>query len=129
MRSPVISRFTISRLVLAIAAAGAVAGCHSTGPSAVASVAPPPAPTPSGYATQPYTPQGFKLPEGSGCSGDIARWQAIQDNDYKSGNVNLTVYNQIKGEIASASAACAAGRDGEARQMISASRARHGYPG
>lgn len=118
------------RLTLALAAlaAGALAGCHSTGPSAVAVAAPPPA-APSGYATQAYTPQGFKLPEGGGCSGDIARWQAIQDNDYKSGNVSLAVYNQIKGDIASASAACSAGRDAEARRIISSSRARHGYPG
>lgn len=83
---------------------------------------------PAGFATQPYTPPGFHLPEGAGCSGEVARWQAIQGNDYASGNVNLKVYRQIQGEIARAAALCEAGRDREARAAIAASRSRHGYP-
>ena len=84
---------------------------------------------PSGYATQPFTPKGFRLPEGAGCAGDIARWRAIQDNDYASGNVGLKIYTQIQGEIAHAESVCAAGRDGEARALVEGSRRRHGYPG
>ncbi len=83
---------------------------------------------PRGYATQSFTPKDFHLPEGAGCSGDIARWQAIQANDYAGGNVNLKVYSQIQNEIAHAAEACQAGRDGEASKMVSASKARHGYP-
>jgi hypothetical protein len=83
---------------------------------------------PSGYATQAHTPQGFRLPEGSGCSGDVARWQAIQDNDYHGGNIGLPVYHAIQREIAQAAAACSAGHDAQATAMIHASRARHGYP-
>ncbi len=86
------------------------------------------APAP-GYATRAFTPRGFRLPEGSGCAGDVARWRAIQDNDYASGNVGLPVYRQIQGEIARAEAVCAAGRDAQARSLVSASRRRHGYPG
>jgi hypothetical protein len=84
---------------------------------------------PKGYATQPFTPHNFRMPEGSGCAGEIARWRAIQDNDYASGNVGLKVYNQIQGEIARAESACAAGRDAEARALVEGSRRRHGYPG
>jgi hypothetical protein len=82
-----------------------------------------------GYATQPFTPPNFQMPEGSGCAGDIARWKAVQENDYASGNVGLKIYNQIKGEIARAEAACSAGHDSQASAMVSASKRRHGYPG
>ncbi len=77
---------------------------------------------------QAYTPRDFRLPEGAGCSGDVARWQAIQANDYASGNVSLKVYNQIQGEIAHAAEACSAGRDAEARKLVAVSKSRHGYP-
>lgn len=83
---------------------------------------------PAGYGIQAYTPRDFRLPEGAGCSGDIARWQAVQANDYASGNVNLRVYNQIQNEIARAAQACSARHDGEARRLIASSKARHGYP-
>ena len=81
-----------------------------------------------GYATQEFTPRDFRLPEGSGCSGNVARWQAIQDNDYRSGNIGLPVFHRIQNEIGQAAAACAAGRDAQASAMIRASKARHGYP-
>ena len=81
-----------------------------------------------GYATQPFTPKDFRLPEGAGCAGAVARWKAVQENDYASGNIGLRVYHQIKDEIARADAACRAGHDGEARSMIHASKRRHGYP-
>ena len=81
-----------------------------------------------GYATRPFTPQNFHLPEGAGCSGDIARWQAIQDNDYQSGNIGLPIYHRIQSEIAQAAAACSSGQDGKASALVRASRTRHGYP-
>lgn len=98
------------------------AGCNTTREA-------PPAPPVAAASTSPVTPAGFKLPEGSGCSGDIARWQAIQDNDRATGHVTDSVYTQIKGEIAQASSACQAGKEAEARALVRASRARHGYPG
>lgn len=82
----------------------------------------------SGYATQSHTPQNFRLPEGAGCSGEVARWQAIQDNDYRGGNIGLPIYHRIQNEIAQAAAACSAGHDAQATAMIHASRSRHGYP-
>ena len=98
------------------------AGCNTMSES-------PPAAPVVAIQTSPVTPAGFKLPEGSGCSGDIARWQAIQDNDRATGHVTDSVYTQIKGEIAQASSACQAGKVAEAHALVRASRARHGYPG
>ncbi len=108
------------RLALPLACALALAGCNQSAPTAAA---PPPGPV------SPVTPAGFALPQGAGCSGDIARYRAIQDNDLKTGHVNAKVYETIRGEIAQAESACAAGRDAEARGLIAASRKRHGYPG
>jgi hypothetical protein len=75
------------------------------------------------------TPQGFRLPEGAGCSGDIARFRAVQDNDLSTGHVNQSVYNRIKTEVDQAASACAAGNDGGARGMLTATKRRFGYPG
>lgn len=101
-----------------------LAGCNGTA-----------TPVSSAPASSSYTglapgvsPSGFRLPTGTGCSGDIARWQAIQDNDLNSGHVNQKVYDQIQGDIKQASTACAAGRDAEAQGIVRSSRSRHGYP-
>jgi hypothetical protein len=75
------------------------------------------------------TPAGFRLPEGAGCSGDIARFRAVQDNDLSTGHVNQSVYNRIKVEIDQAAAACAAGNDAGARGMLAGTKRRFGYPG
>jgi hypothetical protein len=99
----------------------ALAGCNASAPA-------PQAEAPQVVRSN-ITPPDFKLPEGSGCSSDVARWQAIQQNDLNMGHVSQAVYNEIQREIASAAAACSAGRDGEARAMVSASKHRHGYPG
>lgn len=82
-----------------------------------------------GYATQPFTPKTFAMPEGEGCAGDVARWKAVQDNDYASGNIGLKVFHQIEAEIARAQATCAAGHDRESQAMVRGSKRRHGYPG
>lgn len=112
---------------LVVAFAIGLAACNSTQPQATVAAAP--APRADSYASTPVTPQGFRLPEGSGCQGEIARWAAIQENDYKTGNVGKPVYDQIQGEIAQARAACDAGNSGQASALVRASRARHGYPG
>ncbi|MFV0280274.1 MAG: hypothetical protein ACK5JM_05875 [Rhodoblastus sp.] len=80
-------------------------------------------------ARSPLTPQGFKLPDGAGCSGAIARYRAVIANDRATGNVNESVYKQIDSEISGASAACSSGQDGEAMRLLAASKTRHGYPG
>ena len=115
--------------VLAITAA--LAGCNAGAqpPAAQASAAQPSATQPSAVpAYSRFTPPDFQLPQGAGCSGDVARWQAIQENDKQMGHVTADVYAQIQGEISQAASACQAGRNGEARAMVSASKHRHGYP-
>ena len=100
--------------------ASVVAGCNS---------APPPQPVaPQGPGSRSVTPGGFKLPEGSGCSGSIARYRAIMDNDLAMGHVNQSVYNQIQNEIGEAERSCSAGQEARALTLVHASKARHGYP-
>ena len=68
------------------------------------------------------------LTAGDGCSGVIARYRAVQDNDLSMGHVAKSVYAQIKREIEAAEQVCSAGQDAKATAMIRASQARHGYP-
>lgn len=113
--------------IVAFGFALALAACNSpqqaSAPQAAAPVADAYRGTPAGV-----TPQGFRLPEGTGCQGDVARWAAIQDNDLKTGHVSKSVYDTIQKDIAQARAACDAGNSGPASALVRASRARHGYP-
>jgi len=70
---------------------------------------------------------GFRMPEGSGCKGEIDRYRAVMSNDLAMGHVNQSVYSRVEREIGQAEAACAAGRDAEAVRMVNATKARHGY--
>ena len=110
-----------ARISFVMLFAGAMAGCNSAPqPQPVAAQAP---------SSQSVTPAGFKPPEGAGCSGSIARYRAIMDNDLAMGHVNQGVYNQIQKEIGEAESACSAGQDARALTLVHASKARHGYPG
>jgi hypothetical protein len=89
----------------------------------------PPAPTP--VARSPgagVTAPGFRLPEGSGCAAEASRFRSVMDNDLETGHVAASVHRQVVAEIDAASAACAAGRDEEARTRLRATRVRFGYP-
>lgn len=108
-------------LISALGATLALAGCNSS--------APPPQASAPQQGRIAMTPPGFKLPEGAGCTGEIARYRAVMDNDHSTGNVNDSVYKQIEGEISGAAAACSAGNDGQAIALLRASKSRHGYPG
>lgn len=107
-------------LIPALIACAAVSACNSTGASST--------PEPAAYRS-PVTPPGFKLPEGTGCAGDIARYRAVMDNDKRAGHVNDKVYDVIQGEISGAEAACSAGNSAQAISLVHASKVRHGYPG
>lgn len=101
----------------------ALAACQST-------QAPPPAPAPQ--AQQPrgvsITPQNFKLPEGTGCQGDIARFRAIQANDLETGHTTKPVYDMIEAEMKKADAMCSSGNAGGASAHVRATKSRFGYP-
>jgi hypothetical protein len=74
------------------------------------------------------TPASFHMPQGSGCSGDIARFRAIQANDLDTGHTTKAVYDQIEGEMKRADALCSAGNAGAASAHVRATRSRFGYP-
>ena len=111
-------------IVFAAAAALAVAlaGCNASAPSPAAEAA---APSSGG---SPYTPSGFALAKGSSCGATVARWREVVGNDVHIGYLTAGQGKGIDGEIGAADAQCKAGHDAQARSMIAASRARHGYP-
>jgi len=112
-----------SRLV-AVAMTLALAGCVQGTPSP----RPQPAAAPQAYASERYTPQGFTLPAGAGCRGDVSRFRAIMGNDYSTGNVNLSVYKQIVNEIDQADQVCTSGDSARASAMVRATKSKFGYP-
>ncbi|KMO43474.1 hypothetical protein VQ02_00205 [Methylobacterium variabile] len=67
-------------------------------------------------------------PGGAGCGPAIARTQAVVDSDVATGNLNAPVGKRFSADLANASAACEAGRDGEALRLLAAAKARYGYP-
>ena len=117
MRTPVLTSALITGVLLSSLALG---GCNTT--------AAPPAPLPGAYRSA-ITPPGFKLPEGTGCAGEIARYRAVIGNDKRGGQVNDKVYDVITREIDGASASCSAGNEAQAMNLVRASKSRHGYPG
>ena len=102
----------ISALALALAA------CTQTASA-------PPAPPPG--AVPGVTPNTFSMPEGAGCSGEIAQFKAVLRNDADTGNVGQSVYNRAAADLGRAEKACAAGRDGEARSLVASTKSRFGY--
>jgi hypothetical protein len=111
------------RFGLAVASALVIAACTQTAS----------APPPAAVQAQPpqaslVTPTGFRLPEGQGCSGDIARFRAVQENDLETGHVNRAVYTSIKAEIDQAESLCSAGNDGGARSALAVTKRKYGYP-
>ncbi len=106
---------------IAIGLALALAACNTTQPQATAAAQPAAGADPYRNTPAGVTPQGFTLPSGSGCQGDIARWAAIQDNDLKTGHVSKSVYDRIQAEINEARTACAAGNSAQASALGSRS--------
>ncbi|MGO4572404.1 hypothetical protein [Microvirga sp. 2TAF3] len=80
---------------------------------------------PTAYAM--VTPSSFRMPEGTGCKGEIDRYRAILGNDLAMGHVHRSVYDRAEKEITRASATCAAGRETEAMRMVNATKLRSGY--
>lgn len=74
------------------------------------------------------TPLNFRLPEGQGCTGDIARFRAIMANDIETGHTTQTVFNQIEAEMKRADGMCAAGQSAAASVHVRATKSRFGYP-
>lgn len=112
----------MKKLILTMAAAAALAACTSSGP--------PPAPTPTPTPTEApsgVTPSTFTLPSGGGCAGEIARFQAVMDNDLATGHTTAGVHARVSAEIATARQSCAAGNEGGAIAQVNATKSRFGY--
>lgn len=102
----------------AFLAACLLAACTTAGP--------PPAPAP-GQAAPGVTPSSFALPTGGGCAGEVARFQAVIDNDLATGHTTQSVHGRVSAELAQARSACAAGNEGGAIAQVNATKARFGY--
>jgi uncharacterized lipoprotein len=74
------------------------------------------------------TPPNYNLPPGAACTTQINRYATLVYGDNTTGMVSVSVFDEIKVEIAQAADTCRAGRDAEARGLVTASRRRHGYP-
>lgn len=106
---------------LAAAALGlALAGCQTQTASA------PPAPQ---QAAPGVTPNTFHMPAGTGCAGEVERFQAVIDNDLATGHTTRSVHDRVSGEISRARTTCSAGNDAGATGQIRATKAKFGYPG
>jgi hypothetical protein len=103
-----------------LAAAPLLAACESTSSTAAA-------PEPEGRNLSPVTPATFRLPEGSGCAGEVARFRAVIDNDLATGHTTKPVHERVSAEIASADATCKAGNSGGAIAQIAATKRKFGY--
>ncbi len=96
-----------------------LAACQTAGP--------PPAPAPE-QAAPGVTPSTFRMPSGSGCSGEVERFQAVMDNDLATGHTTKGVHSRVSAEIANARSTCAAGNDAGAISQVRATKSRFGYP-
>lgn len=110
---------TLARPIGAALLALALGACTQT---ASRPAAPPPGAIPG------VTPNTFAMPGGTGCSAEVARFHAVLKNDVDTGNVGQGVYDRANGDLRRADAACAAGRDGEGRSILAATKSRFGYP-
>ena len=120
------SVFTPRRILLGLIAPLLLA-CQSTPP-------PPSATSGAAVSAQDYaslpagvTPRNFHLPTDKGCSGDIARFRAVIDNDLASGHTTDKVNQAIHGELNKIAATCPA-QDAAASQAVRALKSRYGYP-
>ncbi len=88
----------------------------------------PPAPAPE-QAAPGVTPSTFHMPSGTGCAGEVDRFQAVIDNDLATGHTTKSVHDRVSAEIARARTSCTAGNEAGATSQLHATKARFGYPG
>lgn len=105
--------------LLATALCLALAACQSAGP--------PPAPSPE-QAPTGVTPNTFRMPTGSGCGGEIERFQAVIDNDVQTGHTTRNVHVRVSAEIEKARATCSGGNEAGALSQLRATKSKFGYP-
>ncbi|KAF0232251.1 MAG: hypothetical protein FD175_73 [Beijerinckiaceae bacterium] len=119
---PMSTRSALFAAPFALCVAFALGACQTTAEAPAAAA---PKPEPRGVSVTPAT---FRLPEGAGCTGDIARFRAIQANDLETGHTTKPVYDQIEAEMKKAEAMCTAGNSGGASAYVRSTKSRFGYP-
>jgi hypothetical protein len=99
----------------------ALAACNTPAPQA----------NQASYQSLPagVSPNNFRLPDQPGCQGDVARFQALIDNDLATGHTTQSVRDAVTADLSKAQAACTAGRSAEASSMVTSIRKKFGYPG
>jgi hypothetical protein len=98
-------------------------GCMETTQQAVAPVV-----SHNSQAASGVSSPSFKLPEGTGCRGAVAKFKAIVENDLETGHTTKTVHDSMMSDLGGAERACAAGQEGAAISMVRGIRAKNGYP-
>ena len=109
---------TRSLSLLALAATALLAACQSEANRAA---------TPTAAAPQQMAAVGESDPGPGACGADISAYRRVMKQDIDMGHVSKPVYDQITNDLNVAAGACRAGRDAEARSMVAATKARHGY--
>ena len=69
----------------------------------------------------------FHVPGPSGCTGPIAQFQSVIENDIATGNLARSVHGRITADLAPVKAACSAGREADAARQLAGVKARYGY--
>jgi hypothetical protein len=105
-------------LLAALAAAALLAACQTEANRGAA---------PTATAPQQMAAVGESDPGPGACGADISAYRRIMKQDIDMGHVGKSVYDQIMNDLNVAAGACRAGRDAEARSMVAATKARHGY--
>ena len=108
-------------LALALAPLAFLAACNTPAPQATSQAS---------YQALPagVSPNNFSLPNEPGCKGDVARFQAIIDNDLATGHTTQSVHNAVTADLAKAQATCNAGQGAQASAMVTSIRKKFGYP-
>jgi hypothetical protein len=104
--------------LFAVAATALLTACQTEANRAAA---------PSAAAPQQMAAVGESDPGPGACGADISAYRRVMKQDIDMGPVSKPVYDQITNDLNVAAGACRAGRDAEARSMVAATKARHGY--
>ena len=108
-------------LFLALSPLAFLAACNTPAPQATSQAR---------YQALPagVSPNNFSLPDAPGCQGDVARFQALIDNDLATGHTTQSVRDSVTADLSKAQAACTAGQAAQASSMVTAIRKKYGYP-
>ena len=97
---------------------GLVAGCAS-GPNSMA--------TPMASASLPAGPPSFRNAGPPACAEPISEYEAVIDNDQRTGHLNPAVYRRIVADLEVVKTTCGASQIADARARLAGVKHRYGY--